>query len=156
MCVQRFMIVLFTMITTQTEIHFQGKIAQKAIIIKEGKVLLMRDPRAGRVIWEIPGGRMNINEVPQDALKREIFEELGVEITIGAVIYMEQFLQGNEGKQAFMIVYQAELLDVMAEFNLDSHEVCEIAWVAREDLSQYPLFPEFTRALNCYFEKYLN
>ena len=147
----------YTSVMSNTaEIHFEGKIAQKAIIIKDGKVLLMRDPRAGRVIWEIPGGRMNINEVPQEALKREIFEELGVEIAVGDIVYMEQFLQGNEGKRAFMIAYKAELVDVTIEFNLDPAEVCEIAWVTREELPQYPLFPEFTRALDCYFEKYVN
>ena len=34
----------------QKEIHFEGKIALKAIIVKEGKVLLLRDPREREVI----------------------------------------------------------------------------------------------------------
>ena len=58
------------------EVHFEGKIAQKVIIVKDGKVLLLRDPRMTEVIWEIPGGRMNIDEEPREAVAREILEEL--------------------------------------------------------------------------------
>ena len=138
------------------EIHFEGKIAQKAIINKEGKVLLLRDPRMKEMIWEIPGGRMNIDEEPREAIAREIMEELGVGIKVGTVVHMEQFLQGNEGKRAFVIVYQATLVDENTELQLSPEEVCEIAWVDKNDMQNYPLFPEYARALNCYFEKYAN
>lgn len=84
--------------SVSTEVHFEGKIAQKGIIVKENKVLLVRDPRLEEVIWEIPGGRMNIGEEPREAVTREIREELGIEIVVGPVLHMEQFIQGNEDK----------------------------------------------------------
>lgn len=133
------------------EVHFEGKIAQKAIIVKNDKVLLLRDPRMDRVIWEIPGGRMNIDEEPRVALSREIKEELGIDIIVGAVVYMEQFIQGSEGKRAFVIVYETQLVDKSAAFVLSPEEVSDIAWVGEADLPQYSLFPEYKRALDCYF-----
>ena len=39
---------------------------------------------AGR--WELPGGKVELGEQPQDALLREIREELGVEIELGAQV----------------------------------------------------------------------
>ncbi len=137
--------------STTTEVHFEGKIAQKAIIVKEYKVLLLRDPRMDEVIWEIPGGRMNIDEEPREAVAREIREELGIEIEVGAVVYMEQFIQGNEGKRAFVIVYECQMMDPDASLILSEDEVCEIAWVSADELSKYPLFLEYKRALDCYF-----
>jgi ADP-ribose pyrophosphatase YjhB (NUDIX family) len=134
-----------------TEVHFEGKIAQKAIIIKENKVLLLRDPRENKVIWEIPGGRMNIDEEPRAAVAREIREELGIEIEVGPVLHMEQFIQGNEGKRAFVIVYECQMKDQMAQITMSADEVCEIAWVSVEELQKYPLFPEYKRALDYYF-----
>ena len=142
--------------TTPAEVHFEGKIAQKAIIVKNNKVLLLRDPRMTEVIWEIPGGRMNIDEEPRAAVAREIMEELGVAVTVGEVVYMEQFFQSNEGKRAFVIVYEAFLVDENADFVLSADEVSEIAWVPKEEIGNYPLFPDYVRALDCYFEKYTN
>ena len=36
--------------------------------------------------WEFPGGKVEENETPQNALKREILEELNVEIFVGDLI----------------------------------------------------------------------
>ena len=36
--------------------------------------------------WEFPGGKIEENETPEDALKREIREELDTEITVGTLI----------------------------------------------------------------------
>ena len=44
------------------EVHFCGKVAQKAVIEVDGKILVLRDPREKQEIWEIPGGRLNEGE----------------------------------------------------------------------------------------------
>ena len=36
--------------------------------------------------WEFPGGKIELDETPQEALKREIKEELALEIEVGALI----------------------------------------------------------------------
>ena len=135
-----------------TEVHFEGKIALKAIIVKDDKVLLLRDPRMDKVIWEIPGGRMNVDEEPREAVSREIMEELGIDITVGQVVHMEQFIQGSEGKRAFVIVFLATLVDMLQPIIMSEVEVSEIAWVPQDELHKYPLFPEYKRALDYYFE----
>lgn len=141
--------------SNNTEVHFEGKIAQKAIIIDgNNNVLLVRDPRMEEVVWEIPGGRMNVDEEPREAVAREIMEELGVVIEVGEVVHMEQFFHVSEGKRAFVIVYKASLVDSSKLFSLDNAEISEIAWVSQADLLNYPLFPEYKNALDYYFEKY--
>ena len=49
----------------------------------DGKVLLAERPlgKPWAGWWEFPGGKIEANETPEQALKREIIEELGIEIT---------------------------------------------------------------------------
>lgn len=55
-----------------------------ALFIKEENILLTKravDPQKG--YWDLPGGFLEENEHPKEGLKREMKEELGVEIIIG-------------------------------------------------------------------------
>ena len=54
-----------------------------AIICKDGKILAtQRGYGEWKGWWEFPGGKMEADEAPDDALKREILEELSAPIDI--------------------------------------------------------------------------
>ncbi len=59
-----------------------------AIIEKEGKILLARravgQKLAGK--WEFPGGKVEDGESPEECLKRELEEEFGIQVEVGAFI----------------------------------------------------------------------
>ena len=59
-----------------------------AVIERDGTVLLARrkpgGPHAG--LWEFPGGKVEVGELPELALARELREELGVEVEVGELI----------------------------------------------------------------------
>ena len=58
-----------------------------AIIIDNGKVFAtQRGYGEFKDGWEFPGGKIEEGETPQEALKREIMEELDTEITVGKLI----------------------------------------------------------------------
>jgi len=56
-------------------------VAACALIDADGRVLMARRPAgkdyAGK--WEFPGGKVEVNETPEQAVRRELFEELNVE-----------------------------------------------------------------------------
>ena len=55
-----------------------------AIIESKGKVLYQRSESMSLPLkWEFPGGKINDGERPSECLKREILEELGIEVTVG-------------------------------------------------------------------------
>ena len=61
----------------------------RAIIIEDGKVLLMHRIKNGLEYWAFPGGAIEeIDKTPREALKRECLEELGVDVEVGD-FYME-------------------------------------------------------------------
>lgn len=132
------------------EDHFVGKVAQKALIIKGNEVLLVRHVGSTDV-WELPGGRLNRDEEPKVGLVREIKEELGVEISAGGALSVEQFVMKRTAEPHIAIVYKAFLNDEEAVFELDSDEVAEVVWVNDETWREYQIFSNYERVLEAYF-----
>ena len=133
------------------EVHFKGKITFAAIVEREDRILLMQDPRESKSVWELPAGRMNIDEDPGETMEREFSEELGGYIKIGAVVHMQQFFHHGENAHAFVIVYEAILANPEEDFVLDDNEVSKVGWFKQEEITELELFPEYKRALEVYF-----
>ncbi len=130
------------------EQHFLGKVALKAVIVKDGKALITRDDRN---VWEIPGGRLNLDEEIEDALKREIKEELGVEAVIGRLLYTEQFLLTRDGALHLLLAFEVTLRDPEAPFQPSSKEVEELRWVTSEELKKLEMYGNCKNALLAYW-----
>jgi 8-oxo-dGTP pyrophosphatase MutT (NUDIX family) len=58
-------------------------VSVKGVVLREGRVLLLRNDRAE---WELPGGRIERGEQPEDCLVREIREESGWQVTVGPIL----------------------------------------------------------------------
>lgn len=59
--------------TTEGE---DSHISAKAVIHRNSKVLLLKNKKG----WDLPGGHLKQNETPIQGLKREVFEETGLQI----------------------------------------------------------------------------
>ena len=55
------------------------------LVIEQGRVLMTqrREDSLHGLLWEFPGGKMEEGEEPRQALKRELEEELGIEVEVG-------------------------------------------------------------------------
>ncbi len=94
-------------------IHFEDpKVAVVAFITCQGRVLLIQravDPEKGK--WAMPGGYMDAGEIPEEALKREMLEEIGLDIEITQLIGTRSlFYTNSDGAQenvGIVLVYNA-------------------------------------------------
>lgn len=132
------------------ELHFIGKIAQKALILKDSRILIVREAGENPT-WDLPGGRLHNEESLQTGLYREIKEEIGVEITAEQVTYSEQFRQKRDGKWCVLIAYACRLKDPFAAIVPMDGEIAEWKWIASNQLSEQLIHAHSLRALEAFF-----
>lgn len=102
----------------------------KGVLIHEGRVLLLVNERSE---WDLPGGRPDPEEDHRAALKREVREEAGLEVSVGAQI--EQHLFEVLPQRFVRIVSYACELSGPTEATL-SHEHLDVRWVPLDELGE--------------------
>jgi len=109
-----------------------------AIIESGGKLLIAkRSEGSAKGKWEFPGGKMEYGETAEACLKREIQEELGCEIRVGALFDVTTFI-ASDGRHLVIIFYNCSV--TAGTPHAKEHE--EILWVLSKDLMNY----DFTKA----------
>ena len=106
-----------------------------AIVIKDGKVLLVRRAAPpNKDLWAIPGGMLELGETLQEGAEREIFEETNIRIKAGKPIFTFDLLERNqEGKIRFhflIVDMEAEYLTGEIKAASDALDAC---WATPEE-----------------------
>jgi len=111
-------------------------VAVKGIIEKGNKILLLKrsdDDPIGPNTWEFPGGKIEFHETMEEALKREVFEEAGIDIAIVKLLYVTTFLTNEDRK----IVLAAYLCRAENDGVTLSSEHKDYGWFSREEIFEY-------------------
>jgi ADP-ribose pyrophosphatase YjhB (NUDIX family) len=131
--------------------HFVGEVAQKAIIEHEGKILFVRSSSDSK--WDLPGGRLNVGEAPKDGLKREVAEELGLQIEVGSPVYTVPINAPNFIHPRLFIFYQAQLTGPATPMKFQQEEVAEAEWFLKNEIDLLDTHAEWKSAIKAYLEQ---
>jgi len=120
--------------TEQTEMPL---LVTAAVVFDGEKVLLTRRPDDKRHpgFWEFPGGKVDPGESPEQALCREMREELDVEVRVSG-IYEVVFYRYEWGP-VLILAYQCELLtDTLRDLGVAEHR-----WVLPREMVNFNILP---------------
>lgn len=110
-----------------------------AVVRREGRYLVGRRPAHKRHggLWEFPGGKVREGESRLDAVRRELVEELDLQVrALGRVLFSAR----DEGAPFLIDFVEAEV-----EGDPVPHEHSEIAWLDTSELGGVPLAPADAR-----------
>lgn len=110
-----------------------------ALVDGDGRVLIARRPpgKAMAGLWEFPGGKVQSGETPEEALVRELKEELGID-TRGSCLAPIAF--ASHSYERFHLVMPLYACRVWGG-TPHPHEGQELAWVTPQRLFDYPMPP---------------
>ena len=82
-----------------------------ALILRDSRILVCQRRRddSHALQWEFPGGKVETGEIPQEALARELREELGVDAAIGKELYRTRHRYREFRPELELIFFQASV-----------------------------------------------
>jgi 8-oxo-dGTP diphosphatase len=106
-----------------------------ALLRHDHKILIAQRNNSGRFAnkWEFPGGKIDPGETPQQALHRELQEELGLETSIGA-LFSDTLYTHEQGKIR-QFTYWVDFITAPINVELSEHQA--IAWVSPVEIVNY-------------------
>ena len=106
-----------------------------AVIYQQNNILITLRPPDKKLggYWEFPGGKIEAQEPPKAALKRELREELDIEVTVGELLETvhHSYDWGNVVIYAYWCRWTAGEIKHL--------EVADHCWVAAERLHDYDI-----------------
>ena len=108
-----------------------------AVIVEAGLVLCAQRGFSGTLggLWEFPGGKVESGETPEEALVREIAEELGCVVAVGQEVTLTRH------EYAFGLVALRTFYCRLTAGTPQATEHAELRWVAAADLSDLKWAP---------------
>lgn len=114
-----------------------------AIILRDGKIFAtQRGYGEWKDWWEFPGGKIEPKEAPEEALKREIREELATEIEVGELLTTVEY-----DYPQFHLTMHCYLCSVInGQLSLLEHE--DARWLTMDELDSVKWLPADVEVVN--------
>lgn len=114
-------------------------VAACALVDVDGRVLLARRPEGKKMagLWEFPGGKLNPGETPEQAVIRELKEELGIDVTTACLAPFAFASHEYEGFHLLMPLFLCRRWKGIPT----AQEKQTLAWVSARRLGEYEMPP---------------
>lgn len=130
--------------------------AAKAIIIHEGKLLAIKMQGEKGVFYLLPGGWQEHGENLHENLKRECMEEVGVEVEVGELKFVRDYIEKHHKPETDRDFHQVEFLfsctlkspaETARCGTIPDEKQIGVEWLPLDDLMDVPLYPLAIRPL---------
>jgi 8-oxo-dGTP diphosphatase len=113
------------------------KTVTAAILLRDNKILIAKRGEGDRLAnkWEFPGGKIEPGETPEECLKREMFEEFHIKVSVGDFLgeSIYHYDHGSIRLVAYRTFYEG------GKIILETH--ADLAWVTVNQLKDFAFAP---------------
>ncbi|QUG99897.1 NUDIX hydrolase [Saccharopolyspora erythraea] len=134
--------------TTPGYVPRSYSISIKGVVVRDGAVLLLKNEREE---WELPGGRIELDETPEECVAREITEETSWPVTTGPILDSWMYYIDDAEKHVFIVTYGC-YADTDAEPAL-SHEHKEIGLFPESVIADLNMPEGYKRSIATWFAR---
>lgn len=114
-------------------------VAVKALIKNQQKYLMIEQKVGHRLVFDIPGGKIRYGETPEQALRRELIEEINSDVEIIKVVGAWWFFRKDNQDQVVCLTYLCKLKDDDLNIGVNpspSEKITRRFWVSKNELME--------------------
>ncbi len=132
-------------INKEVDIMRSMRTSAKALIIRDGKMAAIKISSGGEEWYIMPGGGQETEETLEEAVRREVAEELGINIQCGELLFVVEGVHGEDFHRVDLVFSCEYLSDIESpELHGDTNQV-GIEWLDIAALNHQPIYPSKLR-----------
>ncbi len=124
------------------QVRPESELCVGGVAVRDGRILLVKrvhKPAAG--YWSIPGGRVEKGETLEEAVRREMLEECGVDVEVGDIVCVAEVLR--DGKHYVIVDFYVEFKGEVRA----GGDALDAAWIELKEASRREDVVESAREL---------
>jgi ADP-ribose pyrophosphatase YjhB (NUDIX family) len=120
------------------------RLAVRAVILREECLLLVNAYRDSAALWCAPGGGVDLHQSLEQALRREVHEETGLEVSVGKMCLVNEFHDSDGEFHQVDIYFRCAVTggDPMGDWVDPEGIVTHRRWVTRSEMATLRVKPD--------------
>ena len=117
--------------------------ASRALLIQDGNVLAIKYQENDKVFYALPGGGQDPGESLHRNLLRECQEELGIDVKIGELIFVREWLDAERNVHQIEFIFECSPYTKIEAVQSEIPDGCQIGieWLPIVNILSYPIYP---------------
>lgn len=122
------------------------RIRVSALIIENDKVLCVKHRKNENEYYLLPGGGLDFGENINDALKREMKEELNADIDPKELLFISESISPDGNRHIISVVVECLLTNKKLSLGVDER-VCGFDFLSMDELAETTFYPDFKQTI---------
>ncbi len=121
------------------------------VIIENEKILCLKYVYNGTIVYNLPGGNLDFGENIKEALRREMIEELNLEVEVSKLLFVGEVHHNKKVTMHF--IFEGKIEKGIAKINHLQTSAIEASWLEMNNLNNINLYPNVKEKLLIWHNK---